>query len=79
MTAQPPRTVRVRVRPGARRDPGVTGDVDGMLLVTVRERAAEGAANAAVERALAAHFGVPPSRVEIVRGHSARIKTVQIG
>ncbi|MBN9607316.1 MAG: DUF167 domain-containing protein [Actinomycetales bacterium] len=79
MSTEPPRTVRVRVRPGVRRDPGVVEGDDGVLIVAVRERAVEGAANSAVERALAEHFGLPRSRVEIVRGHTARIKTVRVG
>jgi uncharacterized protein YggU (UPF0235/DUF167 family) len=48
------------------------------LVVHVRERAAEGAANAGVEKALADHFGVAPSRVRIVRGHTSRIKRVEV-
>lgn len=67
----------VRVKPGSRKGPFVEEDADG-LIVFVRERAAEGAANKGVERALAAHFGVAPSRVRIVRGHSSRTKRVEI-
>lgn len=75
----PAREFRVRVKPGSSKGPLVeTGD-DGVLTVFVRERAIEGKANDAVERTLAAHFGEPPSRVRIVRGHFARIKTVRIG
>lgn len=48
------------------------------ILVYVTQRAAEGAANDGVVKALAAHFGVAPSRVRIVRGHSARIKRVEV-
>lgn len=70
--------MRIRVKPGSRRGPLVEEGDDGILVVHVRERAIEGAANAGVERALAAHFRVPPSRVEITRGHTARIKTVRI-
>lgn len=51
---------------------------DGVLVVTVRERAIEGAANAAVETALAEHFGVAKRDVRIVSGATARIKTVSI-
>jgi len=73
-----PRLVRIRVKPGSRRGPLVEEADDGVLVVHVRERAVEGAANAGVEAALAAHFGVPRSRVEITRGHTARVKTVRI-
>lgn len=48
------------------------------LTVHVRERAVDGAANEGLVKALAAHFGVAPSRVEIVRGHASRIKRVEV-
>ena len=67
----------VRVKPGSRRGPLVDEDDDG-LVVFVRERAVDGAANEGVVRALAAHFAVAPSRVTILRGHSARIKRVEV-
>lgn len=55
------------------------GDPDGaVLLVRVRERAVDGAANEGVVRALADHLGVPKSRVSVVRGHTARVKTVRV-
>ncbi|WP_159499930.1 DUF167 domain-containing protein [Microbacterium sp. 18062] len=67
----------VRVKPSSRRGPLVEV-VDGELTVHVRERAGEGAANEGVVKALAAHFGVPPRDVRIVRGHTARIKRVEV-
>lgn len=70
--------ITVRVKPGSRRGPLVEDGPDG-LLVHVRERAADGAANAGVVRALAEHFGIPPRDVEIVRGHTARVKRVEVG
>ena len=70
--------VRVRVKAGSRAAPTVTEAPDGVVLVTVRERAIEGAANAAVEAALAAHFGVAKRDVRIVAGATARMKTVAI-
>ncbi|WP_417562044.1 DUF167 domain-containing protein [Microbacterium sp.] len=67
----------VRVKPGSRKGPVVEEDAEG-LVVFVRERATEGAANKGVERALAAHFGVAPSRVRIVRGRTSRTKRIEI-
>ena len=49
-----------------------------MLKVRVRAAPSEGAANAALGRLLAKALGVPPSRVEIVRGATSRIKQVKI-
>lgn len=51
---------------------------DDGLVVHVAQRAAEGAANEGVAKALGAHFGVPPSRVRIVRGHTSRVKRVEV-
>ena len=71
----------VRVKPGSRKGPLVeetTGDPAASVTVHVRERAVDGAANAGVIAALAAHFGVPRSRVTILRGESSRIKRVRV-
>jgi uncharacterized protein YggU (UPF0235/DUF167 family) len=73
--------VTVRVKPGSRRGPLVEEtpeDPMAPLTVYVRERAVDGAANDGVVAALAGHFGVPRSRVVILRGHTARIKRVMI-
>lgn len=67
----------VRVKPGSRNGPRVA-DTDDGLVVWVRERAADGAANRGVIAALAAHFGVPSREVTILRGHSSRIKRVEV-
>ncbi len=48
------------------------------FIVAVKEPAKEGRANRAIERALAEHFGVPPSRVRIVAGHTSREKIAEI-
>ena len=71
----------MRVKPGSRRGPLVEATPDDPaadLTVFVKERAVDGAANAGVVAALAAHFGVPRRDVEIVRGHTARIKRVRV-
>ncbi len=67
----------VRVKPGSRKGPLVETSDDG-LTVYVRERAVDGAANAGVIAALADHFEVPKSRIEIVRGQTSRIKHVRV-
>jgi uncharacterized protein YggU (UPF0235/DUF167 family) len=69
---------RIAVKPGSRRGPLVESGEDGTLTVHVRERAVDGAANEAVVRVLAGHFGVAKSRVEIVRGHTSRVKVVEV-
>jgi uncharacterized protein len=70
--------ISVRVRPGARAD-AVGGTWAGSrgptLVVAVRARAVDGAANAAV---LAAAFGLRRGDVEIVAGVRARDKIVTL-
>jgi uncharacterized protein len=53
-------------------------DPAASVTVYVRERAVDGAANAGVVAALAAHFGVARSKVTILRGESSRIKRVRV-
>jgi uncharacterized protein YggU (UPF0235/DUF167 family) len=71
----------VRVKPGNRKGPLVeetTDDPAASVTVFVRERAVDGAANAGVIAALAAHFGIARSNVTILRGESSRIKRVRV-
>jgi uncharacterized protein YggU (UPF0235/DUF167 family) len=70
--------VRVRVTPRAARDE-LAGERDGLLLVRVTAPPADGRANAAVEQLLARAASVPRSRVQVVRGASAREKVVRLG
>lgn len=68
----------VTVKPGSKKGPLVEVADDGSLTLFVRERAVDGAANDGVVKLLAAHFGVPKSRVTIVRGHTSRSKLVDV-
>lgn len=70
----------IRVKPGSRKGPLVEADATGAadLVVFVREHAVDGAANDGVVKALADHFGVAPRDVTILRGHSSRIKRVEV-
>ncbi len=71
-----PMRISIRAKPGAKA--ARITDLDGRLQVAVVEGATDGRANRAIEKALARHFGVPPSRVRIVAGHTARDKAVEI-
>jgi len=64
--------IDVVVKPGSR-EPGLSRE-DGALVLRVRERAIEGAANSACLRALAEAYGVAPSAVSLVRGLRSRHK-----
>ncbi len=78
MTTDPgSRTVDVRVIPRARRD-AVGGERDGRLLVRTTAPPVDGAANEAVRRLVAAHFGVPRRTVTLVAGEHARDKVLRI-
>jgi uncharacterized protein YggU (UPF0235/DUF167 family) len=74
--------VEVRLTPRAAVDriDGRTVLSDGTEILAARVRAApeSGAANEALERLLAAAFGRPRSSVRVVRGGTARRKTVEI-
>ena len=69
--------VRVTVKPGIRSDERVESLADGSLLVHLRARPIEGAANAALLATLAGHWGVPKGRLAIVRGATSRRKVVR--
>ena len=68
-------TVEVRPRAGRTEIDGWQG---GVLRVRVAAPPAEGAANEAVRSLLAERLGCARSRVEIVRGHTARTKLVRV-
>ena len=74
----------VHTKPGSSKGPLVELDDDtktgsgSTVTVYLRERAVDGKANTALIEVLAKHFGVARSRVQIVRGHSSRLKFVRI-
>lgn len=67
----------VQAKPGAREQR--VEKIDEMhYVVAVKEPPVEGRANAAIVRALVAHFKIAPSRVRIISGHTSRQKVVEI-
>ena len=75
--------ILVLAKPGARRTvceelANLVPGFDACFSVAVREPARDGAANRAVEAALAARFGVPVSRVRIISGQTGRKKIVVV-
>lgn len=70
-------TLTIHIKPNARQDK-VEVIAENELKVSVRARAVDGKANEALIAVLAAHFKVPKSRITILRGHTARIKHVEI-
>lgn len=69
--------VVVRVKPGSTKGPLVEQTEEGLVLY-VKEKAVDGAANEGVIKLIAEHFGVAKSRVSVVRGHTARIKQIDV-
>ena len=69
--------VTIRVTPRAAAN-AVGGERDGALLVRVTAAPADGKANAAVLRVVAAALDLPPSEVRLVRGATARTKVVSV-
>lgn len=71
--------VRVKVIPKSSRTELAAVLDDGTLRVRVAAAPEKGKANAALCEFLAGHFGVPKSKVRVVKGHSAAQKVVEIG
>jgi hypothetical protein len=67
----------VNVQPRAQ-NPGIEKLDSGEYRVRVHAPPTKGEANREVMKALASHFGVPPSSVKIVRGMKSRKKAVLI-
>lgn len=72
-----PSVLHVRVQPRARQNE-VVGWQDETLRVRVTAAPHDGEANRAVSRVLAETFGVPISRVVLVRGAASRDKVFRI-
>jgi uncharacterized protein (TIGR00251 family) len=74
--------ITVRLTPKGGRDAieGIETLSDGRAILKIRVRAvpSEGEANAALGRVLAKALAIPPRDVEIVSGHTSRIKRVKI-
>ena len=73
-------TVRLTPKGGHDAIDGIEDMADGRSVLKVRVRAAprEGEANDALVRLLAKSLGVPPRRVTLVAGATARIKRLEI-
>ncbi|HWK27765.1 MAG TPA: DUF167 domain-containing protein [Solirubrobacter sp.] len=67
----------IRLQPRARRDE-VVGERAGAIVIRVTAPPVDGKANAALCAFVARAAGVPPSRVSVVRGHTARDKVVRV-
>lgn len=69
--------ISVKVKVGAKVEK-VEEIKKGSFLVSVKARPEKGKANLAVERVVAAHFGVSPARVKVVSGSTSKNKILEI-
>ena len=70
-------TFKVRVVPRASRSE-IVGEHDGALRVRIAAPPVDGAANEELVRTLAQAFKVARSAIEIIAGHTAKLKTVRV-
>lgn len=68
----------VQVKPGSKKGPLVEQLTDGTLVVFVKERAVDGAANEAVVRVLAEFLGRKRSELTLEAGFTSRIKRISV-
>lgn len=69
--------ITVQVKPGSKKGPFVEHS-EQALIVYLKERAVDGAANEGLVKVLAEHFKVKKSAVIIEAGFTSRIKRVRI-
>ena len=74
--AVPGTVLRVRARPGARRN--LVTEAEAGLSVETTEAAEGGRANAAILRLLGKALGVAPGRLTLLRGATARQKLIRL-
>jgi uncharacterized protein YggU (UPF0235/DUF167 family) len=68
--------INVKVRPGSAQ-PAIERNASD-LIVSVRERAVDDAANAAVIKAISAWLNIPPTSIKLERGTRSRVKWFQV-
>lgn len=70
--------ISAHLKPNSRhREEVVVGD-DGVLTIYTKAPAIEGRANLAAVKLLAKHFGVPSSKVKLLRGATSKYKVFEI-
>jgi uncharacterized protein len=69
--------LKVRLQPRSKRDE-LVGERAGALLIRVTAPPVEGRANEALRKLVAKVAGLPPSRVQVVSGASARDKLLRL-
>lgn len=70
--------IAITVKAGSKKGSLVQVEQTGALTVYIREPAQDGKANIAVIQLLSEHYGVPKSRIAILRGHTSSKKLVEV-
>lgn len=69
--------ITARIKPNSKVEKvEVTGDKE--LRLAIKAPAKEGKANAAAIKLLSEYFGVPKSRISIIKGHASKNKVISI-
>jgi uncharacterized protein len=71
--------LRVKILPRSPKTEFAGALSDGTLKIRVAAPPDRGKANDALCSFLAAHYGVPKDKVEVVSGHTATLKLVRVG
>ncbi len=69
--------ITVKAKAGSKKT-FIRQEATGEFTVAVHERAVDGQANEAIVQELAGFFDVAPSRISLVRGHTAKTKLFEI-
>ncbi|MGM0443698.1 MAG: DUF167 domain-containing protein [Fibrobacterota bacterium] len=69
--------LEIQLKPGAK-TPGVRLSAEGILHIRIQEKPIEGRANRALRKKLSKTLKRPQSAIEIIRGESARRKSVSV-
>ncbi len=70
-------TFRVRVQPGASKNQ-IVGVEEDALRIRINAPPVQGKANKMLIQFLAKHLAIKRNQVEIISGHSSRIKTIRL-
>ena len=70
--------ISVHLKPNSRHREEVVLNDDGSLTVYTKAPAVEGRANFAAGKLLAKHFGVPSSKIKLLRGAASKYKIFEI-
>lgn len=69
--------LHITVKPGSRKDDFIV-EADGAIKVKIKEQPLEGKANKYLAKYLSEIFGVPQSRIEILKGENNPHKKIQV-